>query len=516
MKARKAVPGVALAALLLMPARPAPAAEESRRTVTIRLAVDRAVPNIIEWRFKANAFIDGATRIFRSRFRIDLSVKGPDRWAPASGRRPIEDALSDLTAKVPQDGCDIVLGVIDPERLSSRTLAIASYMNACILLNGALSEDGMRCAFLHELCHVFGAIDLKEKGSVMSLMGHGMDIDPFTAEAMRLNRERAFVRGRFPLSGAAVDPAVELYRKRANLGLGEPENYLFLTLLYLEKDDLDAATQTCTEAVVKEPGLVGLQIMLGNVRLSRGQPAQAAVHYEKALANQSSNPGLHYNLGLAYIELRGYAKAAREFRAALTISDGFVPARLSLARLLLAAGSSEAAAAECRKALERDPLSAEALTLLGTAMVALGTPFTSDPEARGELALAQPNTIAPGSPEAERAVEDAVPILVRSIALDPGNTEARVSLGTAYAAQHKYPEAEAAFLEALKLQPTNVDAHFGLGRLYLDWGETGKAVFHLQQILAIDATSDLGTRVIAQAFMGARPYPLSRHKPNNR
>ncbi|HSQ79328.1 MAG TPA: tetratricopeptide repeat protein [Candidatus Bathyarchaeia archaeon] len=512
MKAPTAVLGVALAGFLLLPARPAAAGEESRRTVTVRLAVDRTVSDMTAWRFRANAFLNYSVRTFRSRFGIDLAIKSPCRWAPALGKKTIEEALSDLATKVPPNGGDIVVGIINPDHVSSQTLGIASYTNSCILLSDELNEDAMRYAFLHELCHIFGAIDLKEKGSVMSVTGPAMDIDPFTEEAVRLNRERIFTRGRFPLSGDQLDPAIALYKKRAGLGLGEAENYLFLTLLYLEKDDLDAATQTCTEAIVEEPAILGIQILLGNLRLSRGQPELAAAHYEKALERQPSNPSLHYNLGLARAELHDYTKATEEFRAALKINEGFLPARLALARLLLAAGSAEAAAAECRRALESDPRSVDALTLLGTAMVALAAPFTSDPEARSEPSLAQPNTIAPGSPEAQRAVEDAIPILERSIALDPQDTGARVSLGTAFAAQRRYDEAEAAFLEALKLEPGDVDAHFGLGRLYLDRGEMNKAVFHLQQILSIDASSDVGSRVIARAFSGARPYPLLRHR----
>ncbi len=512
MRTPAAVLGVALAGLLLLAVRPSAAGEETPRTVTIRLAVDRSVADLTEWRFRANSFLEGAVRIFQTRFGIKLSVKGPGRWSPDRNRKSLEDALTDLAAKVPADGCDIVLGVIDPDRVSSPSLGIASYTNSCILLSNALDDDAMRYALMHELCHVFGAIDLKEKGSLMGVAGHGMDIDPFTAAAVRLNRDRVFTRGRFPLSGADVDAAIELYKKRVGLGLGEPELYLFLTLFYLEKDDLDAATEMCTEAVTEEPGLMGLQVMLGNVRLGRGQPEQAARHYEKALERQPANPGLHYNLGLAYIEMRRYDRATEQCRQALKINDDFVPARLALARLMLAAGSSEAAASECRLALESEPGSAEALCLHGTAMVALGAPFAPDLEAGKEPTLSRPNSIVPGSPEAAKALVDAVQILERAIALEPNDPQSRISLGTAFAAQRRFPEAESAFLEALKLEPEDVDAHFGLGRLYLDWGDTGKAVFHLQQILSVDATSDLGARVVAQAFGVTRPNPLLRHR----
>src|SRR5512138_513582 len=230
MRTRAAASGVVFAGLLLLAAYPAGGSEVTPRTVTIRLAVDHSVADLTEWRFRANIFLESAARIFHARFGIKLSVKGPGRWSPDRSRKSLEDALTDLAAKVPAEGCDIVMGVIDPDRVNSPTLGIASYTNSCILLSNALDEDAMRYAFMHELCHVFGAIDLKEKGSLMSVAGHGMGIDPFTAEAVRLNRDRIFTRGRFPLSGAGLDAAIELYKNRAGLGRGEPELYLFLTL----------------------------------------------------------------------------------------------------------------------------------------------------------------------------------------------------------------------------------------------------------------------------------------------
>jgi len=511
MRSPAAVLGAVMAGLLSLGAKPA-AVEEPPRTVIVRLAVDSAIPELTEWRFQANAFIEGTVRTFHSRFGIKLVFKGPSKWLPGRGLSTLEDGLKDLSVRVKPDGSDIVLGIIDPSRLTSPSLGIASYIGACVLIGNAIDPRTMKYAMLHELSHVFGAIDLKEKGSLMSAEGHTLDFDEFTSGTILLHKNRSFARGSFPLSSEEIDAAIPLYRKRADLHLGETELLQFLTLFYVEKGDLDAAARACTEAAQENPNAAEIQAMLGNIRLGRGEAELAIDHYVKALEHHPQDPGLHYSLGLALSETKRYKEAADQFRTSLKIKSDYVPARLAMAGLLLAAGSSEAAADECRRALESEPQSAQALYLLGTAMLSLDRPFTPVPEAEQADGLEVPNSIKAGSHEAEMAVVDAVRYLEMSIAIDPHNPRAHISLGAAYAAMKKFGEAESAYLQALNLQPDDLDAHFGLGRLYMERGDMGKAADHLEKILSIEPGSELGSRMINGAFQVPRSYPLYRRK----
>lgn len=242
MKPAAAVAGVAIAGLIVLSAA-AGAKDGSSRTINVRLAVDRAIPNLTEWRFQANSFLECAVRTFRSRFGIKLAFKGPVRWQPAAGTKSLEDELRDLAIKVEPDGCDIVLGIVDLDRLNTSSLGIASYVNSCIVIGNAADPGVMRYAVLHEICHVFGAVDLGEKGSLMSLRGGRLEFDKFTDEAVLLHRDRTFSRGSFPLPQDALDAAIRLYGERAERRLGEPETNMFLTLFYLEKNDLVSASR---------------------------------------------------------------------------------------------------------------------------------------------------------------------------------------------------------------------------------------------------------------------------------
>ena len=147
-----------------------------------------------------------------------------------------------------------MFGVIDPGRLKSPALGIASYPHAYMLLSNVPNVEAMKYAFLHELCHIFGAIDLKEKGSVMGVVEPGLGIDRFTSEIVLLNRDRSFDRSVFPLAGSAIDAAIEHYKDRADLRRGEPQTLLFLTLLYLEKNDIEAARRGVRRGGRHRPG----------------------------------------------------------------------------------------------------------------------------------------------------------------------------------------------------------------------------------------------------------------------
>jgi tetratricopeptide (TPR) repeat protein len=514
MSKRRAAARTILSCLLLLAAAPLRPQELSPRTVTVRLVVDRAIGDLLTWRYEANRFIEEGLRVFRKRFGLVLTVEDPVRWKPEDRKASMEEALVDLRTKVQPGGCDIVVGIVAPDRIKTPALGIASYPHGYILLCNVGSVKAMSYAFQHELCHIFGAIDLKEKGSVMGIVDPGFAFDDFTTRVVLLNKARSFDRISFPLAKDALDAAVLQYRGRAELGLGEPQAKLFLTLLYMEKNDLESAARACGEAADAVPGYVGIHVLLGNICLRQNETDLAVGEFKKALKVQPAEFGIRYNLGLAYIQKHMYTDAVDEFRAAIGINPNYVRAHIALARLRLAAGDSLAAATECRAALKSEPQSAEALCVLGTALVAIDHPFLPLPEMREAKNRDPGMAPAAGSPNAGEAIAEAIPLLQRSIALNPDDPEAHNSLGSAYAIQRKYPEAEAEFLRALAIKPNNLDAHFNLGSLYSDTGNLAKAAFHLERIMAIDPQSDLGRQIIVRAYQVQKTYILAAQKPD--
>jgi len=61
-----------------------------------------------------------------------------------------------------------------------------------VLLRKMKSDSLMIKMLTHELSHLFGAIDLDEKGSIMDKEKHGQKFDSFTTQIILLNKYRNF------------------------------------------------------------------------------------------------------------------------------------------------------------------------------------------------------------------------------------------------------------------------------------------------------------------------------------
>ncbi len=81
---------------------------------------------------------------------------------------------------------------------------------------------------------------------------------------------------------------------------------------------------------------------------------------------------------------------------------------------------------------------------------------------------------------------NSIDLFRRAVAVDPGNYLAHYNLGIALAKGDDYTGAEDSFREALGIVPDWEQAHYQLGLLYLDYGDTRKAVeqYHILRNLS--------------------------------
>ncbi len=327
---------------LLLLAAPIAAQGPSARPIKVVLAVDRGIDNRAEWRVAAARLLDDCFRTFRKWSGLALRLDDVVTWSPDPGRKPLVERLAELRRKVRRGSCDIVLGVMVPERTQAAQLGIASYPHADILVKNVASREAMTYAVLHEICHVFGAVDIREKRSLMGREEPGFAVDAFTLRAVRLHAGRSFGRGP-GLSASALDSAVSLFEERAHLDLRETEVQLFLTLFYLDKNDLEAAASACAAAAEGDPGFPGLRNLMGNISLFRGDYDRALAEYRKALESQPYETGIQFNIGLTYVQMGLLDRAIGAYRAALERDPGFVEARRAL-ELIIGAGQDVEAA----------------------------------------------------------------------------------------------------------------------------------------------------------------------------
>ena len=126
-------------------------------------------------------------------------------------------------------------------------------------------------------------------------------------------------------------------------------------------------------------------------------------------------------------------------------------ARLNLAIALLYAGQPDAAAAEARAAVQAMPASPHAHYVLG--LVARG----------------------------DNRNEDAIAAFTRVLQIDPSDAGSRVQLAQMLLAEQQYPEAIRLFDEALRMEPFNATAAYGLAMALTRSGEREKGAEALKR-----------------------------------
>ena len=83
------------------------------------------------------------------------------------------------------------------------------------------------------------------------------------------------------------------------------------------KTDPDTAVEFFRKAIQLDPRCAEAYLQIGRVRSASGDFSAAIVHYKKALALNPDLDVARFNLGHAYLSLRMYSKAVREFRAVI-------------------------------------------------------------------------------------------------------------------------------------------------------------------------------------------------------
>lgn len=104
-----------------------------------------------------------------------------------------------------------------------------------------------------------------------------------------------------------------------------------------------------------EPGAARLWNNLAMALADRGDTAQAAQAYERALALDQSYPEIHHNLGQAYLGQGRLGDARARFEKALAINPAFYHSHLALANLDISAGNVRGAARHLEEALKAHP-----------------------------------------------------------------------------------------------------------------------------------------------------------------
>jgi hypothetical protein len=222
------------------------------RTITVCVAAALDLGRNEIWMVDMTRIVGDVSQIFQDEFGIRFKIEAYEYWDPGSAtaaggpgksRGPATlpamlRALREHAKRVEAAGdgpvarrairgrpsaCDILVGLVSEGSDGSPGLGIADYLNGIVVLKYPKKKGGLSYVLLHELCHLFGAIDLKEPGTVMSSSRPTFRIGRFTKAIILANRERFFRPGERPLDERQLREAIALYEGRRALALGEEE-----------------------------------------------------------------------------------------------------------------------------------------------------------------------------------------------------------------------------------------------------------------------------------------------------
>lgn len=177
---------------------------------------------------------------------------------------------------------------------------VAAYLQAFIVLREVKDISRMDALLKHELCHVFGAADLYEKNSIMSIKARGHEFDEFTSRLIFLNKYRNFNSNTFPLSDKILKEVISVYEQRKILNSKETDIRLSLAMLYFQLQDYQSTLNECHHVIQMNPDSTEAIHFMGMAYRRLGRIDRAINEYRKVLQTQPALPEIHYNLGIAY------------------------------------------------------------------------------------------------------------------------------------------------------------------------------------------------------------------------
>jgi tetratricopeptide (TPR) repeat protein len=291
----------------------------------------------------------------------------------------------------------------------------------------------------------------------------------------------------------------------------EPNNaaaFATLGVVFSQEQKYDQAIRAYKKALALDPKLPGLQLNLGLAHFKRGNFPAAIAPLKAALAADPQSTQARTLLGLSYYGAKNFADASKHLAEVANLDPGNLELRRVLAQSCLWAKKYDCALEQFRQIQMQDPNSAAAHMLSGEALDGLArTPEAiTEFEAAVKIAPLEPEVnfglgylhwklsqfdeatkyfnaelaIDPNHPQAltyladiafkNNEPEKALPLLQKAVKQRNDIRIAYVDLGAILTQQKRYTEALAALKQAVKLDPSQPDAHFRIGKLHQAMG----------------------------------------------
>lgn len=236
----------------------------------------------------------------------------------------------------------------------------------------------------------------------------------------------------------------------------------------LETGETDAAIEKVRGILEQAPEYSAAQVFLGDALMSRKQFAEAALCYEKVLAEKPDRALAHAHLANARAAQGDLENAVVHFRRALELDSEGPNWRFALARALLLLKRPAEAIAELEDVVRCDPGYVGAHTNLGVLLPQIGrrqeaiAHFQEALKYRPDLLGAHVGLATLLAEEGR--FEDALAHASRVVEIEPEDFDARFDLGQLLLRLRRNKEAAEQLTEAVRLQPTHAPARALLQR----------------------------------------------------
>jgi arylsulfatase A-like enzyme/Tfp pilus assembly protein PilF len=274
-------------------------------------------------------------------------------------------------------------------------------------------------------------------------------------------------------------------QSRPSGALSDPKDKIGVFNTLLEAQDRPSAQTLAAlrRIVLADPQIIDAWTMLGNEHFRRGEYADAAVSYKKALSLKSDSDLATINLANAYRRLGQDEEAMVGYRHYLERDPRNAYVRYQLGELQSDKGQLTEALDSFSKAVELDATFAAARIARGAVLLKQGRLEASEREIRDamaqepgvRLALYNLALIA----EARARWDEAEQLYERELAAHPDSFRAAFNLGRLYERRGDRARQLSAWRAAVRANPDFPEGHILLAKLLFDIGDDGAELFAL-------------------------------------
>jgi tetratricopeptide (TPR) repeat protein len=286
--------------------------------------------------------------------------------------------------------------------------------------------------------------------------------------------------------------AITHYRAAAALDPNLPGLFVNLGLAHFKLGQFPDAI-TAFEKAAKSGSTYQLHVLLGMSYLACRRFDAAAVELKQAVVEQPDNLELRYKLAQSYLWSKQYPDAIEEFRGLLTRDPNSSHVHMLLGEVLDASNHLAEATAEFEAAVKSSHPEPEAHFGLGYLYWKQKRYPEAAREFRAELAD-QPQHVQSLTYLGDTLMHDgddkaAAEYLARAVHLDPAIRLAQLDLGIVLSDSDP-AEAARHLRDAIRLDASNPDAHYRLGRLLRSQGREEEAAAEFAKVKALAAKEE--------------------------